>query len=335
MKKYNVLILTDHTNHSKENSVYAFANALRNHQLTNRAEIATKGISENTAFFKNLIVRDIWATEIKNNFRYTADGSLYQEEIKQVSLDDYDLIWLRLPPPINQDFLNFLTQEFPECFIMNSPAAIYETGSKEFLMNFQNVCAPMKVCRSIEDILEFKNQFPIVLKPFREYGGRGIIRIDGETVWSGNQQMTFNEFVSTLKEDSVEYLGVKFLKNVTKGDKRIVVVNGNVMGASLRLPAKNSWLCNVSMGGTSNIAEIDNEEHKIIETVNPLLSKMGIVMYGVDTLVDDKGKRVLSEINTTSIGGLPQIAQQKNLPLVEEAIDLIWGYFLKHRKNVE
>ena len=105
------------------------------------------------------------------------------------------------------------------------------------------------------------------------------------------------------------------------------------MGASLRLPAKESWLCNVAMGGTSNFSEADEDELEIVRRVNPILSKMGIVMYGLDTLVDDDGKRVLSEINTTSIGGLPQIAKMTQQPLVEKAIDLIWAYFLTNKEK--
>ena len=81
------------------------------------------------------------------------------------------------------------------------------------------------------------------------------------------------------------------------------------------------------MGGSSNRTEVEPEEEAIIKLINPILTQRGIVMYGVDTLVGDDGKRVLSEINTTSIGGLPQIAAMQQEPLVEKAIDLIWKYF--------
>jgi glutathione synthase len=87
------------------------------------------------------------------------------------------------------------------------------------------------------------------------------------------------------------------------------------------------------MGGTSRVTEVNNEEYNIIETINPLLSKIGVVMYGVDTLIDDDGKRVLSEINTTSIGGISQMAQLKKQSLVEEAVDQIWKYFINKKKN--
>jgi glutathione synthase len=122
---------------------------------------------------------------------------------------------------------------------------------------------------------------------------------------------------------------VKFLKNVSQGDKRIVVVNGRIMGASLRLPPTDSWLCNVAKGGSSNFAKADSDEIDMIDKINPKLAEMGIIMYGVDTLVDDDGNRVLSELNTTSIGGLPQIAKLMGKPLVKEAADLIWNYIIE------
>lgn len=119
---------------------------------------------------------------------------------------------------------------------------------------------------------------------------------------------------------------------MTKGDKRVIVVGGKILGASLRLPAKDSWICNVAMGGSSNHAVADAEEITMVEKINPTLQKMGIVMYGVDTLVGDDGKRILSELNTTSIGGLPQIAALMGQPLVEEAVELIWAYILNLKK---
>ena len=135
--------------------------------------------------------------------------------------------------------------------------------------------------------------------------------------------MSFTEFSKSLWKNDIEYLGVKYLKNVSEGDKRIVVVNGKIIGASLRLPANGSWLCNVAQGGRSVSAEVTEAERKIVERVNVFLSRMGIAMYGVDTLVDDDGRRVLSELNTTSIGGVPQIARQTGLPLVDETVDQI------------
>ncbi len=325
--KYKVLVLTDHAKHSKENSLYELMRKMIVHDKTASIDIASRANVVNDDFFRNFDNTKLMVYQVGNDFGFNPIENLLSDNLVMSNLEDYDLVWLRLPPPLSKEFLDFINSTFTDTLIINDPEAIYKTGSKEFLVNFKKACPPIKVCKTLEDIISFKKSFPIVLKPFREYGGRGIVKIDGEQVWEGNRALSFTEFSQDYKKSPVDYLGVKFLKNVKQGDKRIVVVNGKILGASLRLPPMNSWMCNVAMGGTSTIADVDNEEKEIVALINPTLSQMGIVMYGIDTLVGDNGKRVLSEINTTSIGGLPQIAATKKEPLVEQAIDLIWAYF--------
>ena len=329
MRKFKMLVLTDHSNHSKENSLYALVQALRRHPSCGQIDIASRGNEINQFFFKKMISKGLFVSKADEKFKFYANGQALTDRLRREAIGNYDVVFLRLPPPLSSEFLGFLTQEFPQQLIINAPLGIYETGSKEFLLNFPNLCPPMQLCKSLEAVEDFKNQFPIVLKPFRDYGGRGIIRIDGDTVWDGQQKLSFTEFAKAMAGKPLNYLGVKFLKNVGQGDKRIIVVDGRIMGASLRLPAKDSWLCNVAAGGSSHAAEVEPEEIAIVETINPILSKMGIIMYGVDTLVGDEGKRVLSEINTTSIGGLPQLAKQQNKPIVEQTADIIWQYVIE------
>lgn len=332
--EYRVLILTDHSNHSSENSLYVLSQKMLDHPLTGSIDIVTRGIKENDSFFSAISSDKLYATEINNTFNYSQKEHPLSRDYRLVDINSYDLVWLRLPPPLSKAFLDFISKTFSGSVVINKPKSIYETGTKSFLTNFESVCPPMKICREVEDIIEFSQKFTIVLKPFREYGGKGIVKVNGDEVSSGQESWTLKYFCESYKQNSIDYLAVKYLKNVTQGDKRIVVVNGEILGASLRLPAKDSWLCNVAMGGSSNMTEIESEELEIIKAIDPLLSEMGIVMYGVDTLVGDNGKRVLSEINTTSIGGLPQIAAMRNEPLVEKAIDLIWDYYEETiRKN--
>lgn len=326
MQSFKMLVLTDHSNHSSENSLYALARAMHRHPQCLRIDVASRGVNRNKYFFKNLAVNNVVAHKVDEHFQYLPNGLAFQQASKLVSVSDYDVVWLRMPPPLSLNFVEFLTATFPNQLFINNPLGIYKTGSKEFLLNFPDLCPPMKMCRSIADILDLKQQFPIVLKPLREYGGKGIVRIDGDQVWAGKKNLSFADFIRTLEPDNIEYLGVQFLKNVTEGDKRIIVVRGKIMGASLRLPAKDSWLCNVSMGGHAIHTEVTEEEIQIVEQVNPILQSMGIVMYGLDTLMGNYGKRVLSEINTTSIGGLPQMADFMGKPLVEEATTIIGEY---------
>ena len=335
MQKFKMLVLTDHTNHSSENSLYALVHAMRKHPRCSQIDIATRGDSRNHFFFDENMPINLWAVRVDESFRFQSDGASFKKEAFKTMLRSYDVVWLRMPPPLSFTFLYFLKKVFTNQIIINDPEGIWVTGSKSFLMQFETLCAPMRICRSIDDIIQFKNQFPIVLKPFREYGGKGIIKIDNNQVWEGQQVTSFQNFISKLqsRDQPLEYLGVQFLKNVHQGDKRIIVVNGKVLGASLRLPAENSWLCNVAMGGRSVSAQPDEDELAIIESINPILNRMGIVMYGVDTLMGNNGQRVLSEINTTSIGGVPQMAQQTGLPLVKIATDLMWNYIIEKSKN--
>ena len=331
---YKVLILTDHKNHSAENSLYELSVKMLDHQWTESIDIASRANVKNNGFFSSVNPK-LFATSTTKDFMFSKEDHPLSTNYSEVNLDRYDLIWLRMPPPLHVDFLNFIDTVFPNAVIINDPKSIFETGSKKFLLNFPSVCAPMKICETLDDIIAFSSMFPIVLKPFNEYGGRGILKINEDKVSSGNDELSFDDFSKAYKQNPINYLAVKYLKNVKQGDKRIVVVNGEILGASLRLPAEDSWLCNVSMGGTSNYTEVEPEEEEMIKLINPTLTKKGIVMYGVDTLVGDDGKRVLSEINTTSIGGLPQIAAMKNEPLVEKAIDLIWDYYQNKIKHNE
>jgi len=331
MQKYKMLVLTDHRNHSAENSLYELVRTMSRHQRCAQIDVATRGYKVNDLFFKNHGFKTLFVTKADDSFAYHKDGKSFKKNLRKDSLGNYDVVWLRMPPPLSEDFLHYLAKTFPNVLIINDPSGIYKTGTKAFLMNFQELCPPMRLCQSVEDIIQFKNRFPIVLKPFREYGGKRIVRIDGDRVWEGKEECSFDTFIEKINTSEIAYLGVKFLKNVKNGDKRIVVVNGKIMGASLRLPAKDSWICNVAMGGSSNQTIVTEDEIKVVQRINPTLSKLGIVMYGVDTLEDDDGKRILSEINTTSIGGLPQIEKLSGRPVVQEAVNLIWNYI--HKKT--
>lgn len=329
MQSLKVLVLTDHTHHSAENSLYALVRAMRAHARCAQLDVATRGAGQNAAFFQGQSGTSIDVYRTSADFQYDAQGRSLTTHLERVATDTYDMVWLRLPPPLSSDFLRFVARVFARKVVINDPEGIHTSGSKAFMLRFQELCAPMQRCDTIAAIEQFKARFPIVLKPYRAYGGQGLVRIDGDRVWRGNEATTWAQFKESLAtRESLGYLGVKYLEHVDQGDKRIVVVNGRIMGASLRLPASDSWLCNVAMGGTSNPAEVDDDERHIVATIDPILRQLGIVMYGVDTLMGDDGRRVLSEINTTSIGGLPQIAALRNEPLVQEATDLIWQYAL-------
>jgi len=325
MKQFKMLILTDHSGHSVENSLYGLARALNRHPFCAQLDVVSRGLQLNNPFFKNFTSKKVYASRVNEHFQFTASGVAFRYGLRSVQLRQYDVIFLRLPYPITNDFWRNLTGLYPERQILNRPNGIVEVGSKAFLLNFPSLCPPMQLCHRRADIVRFKNNFPIVLKPLRNYGGKGIVKIVEDRVYLGKEEnIPFTDFMQRITEEDFPYLGMKFLKNVEQGDKRIVVVDGNIIGCTLRLPANNSWLCNASQGGSSVAAQITPEEEEMVKALQPVLKEKGIVMYGLDTLVADNGQRMLSEINALSIGGLIQMERMYQQPITQNIANLLW-----------
>lgn len=330
---YRILILTDHSGHSQENSVYALSKELSIHSRCARLDIASRGNSRNDAFFVERSTSSLWAAEVGADFDYDPDGNTFVNDVKLVDVTDYDIIFMRLPRPVSDNFLKWLEKTANNAVFINRPGGIIKTSNKRYLLHFPDLCPPIAYCKSVEDVLRFADRFPIVLKPLREYGGKGILKINGSVLDDGNAKYDTETYLRSIKKEleADGYLAMKFLKNVNQGDKRIIVVGGEILASSLRLPAEDSWLCNVAQGGTSVPSQVSDEEIVIVKEINDKLESEGILIYGVDTLVDDDGKRVLSEINTLSIGGFPQSQEQSGKPIIRTTIDKMIKY--TDRKN--
>lgn len=337
MKKYNFLVLTEHTKHSNQNSLYALVAELVKHEQVNRVYVASRGNHQNKPFFEGLATSTVEAMIADASFAFDESGQQFLEGTSTIDIQTVDVVFMRLPRPATDEFLEHLVRIAPKQIFVNNPKGIIKTSTKEFLLNFPSVCPPMTLCQSVEEVLTFAAQYPIVLKPLREYGGKGVVKVTNQQVLSGDESpKPIKEYLIEIKEEleSSGYLAMKFLKNVSEGDKRILVVNGEILASSLRLPAPDSWLCNVAQGGTSVPSTVSPEETEIIKKIAPVLLKEGIVMFGADTLVNDDGKRILSEVNTLSIGGFPQAEKQTGIPVVKMAIDGIIAYvntqFVQH-----
>ncbi len=328
MKKYKILVFTDHSKHSKENSIYALVTALAKHEQCQEVFVASRGNPQNDSFFGKMEIASVFAKHIQSTFNFDSTGEQFLKELVEVNIADFDVIFLRLPRPISDDFFHYLLEIAGDKIFVNHPKGIMETSSKAFLLNIPHVCPPMKLCKSAIDVFQFANRFPIVLKPLKEYGGKGIVKIINHQVQDGSTTLPLKEYLVTIKSELERegFLAMKFLKNVQQGDKRILVVNGQILASSLRLPAEGSWLCNIAQGGTSIPSTVTDKEIQIIKEISPKLSEKGIVFFGADTLVDDQNERVLSEINTLSIGGFPQTEIQTGMPIVQMAIDNMINY---------
>ncbi len=307
MKTLRILVLTDAATHSAENSMYAIVNALAKHNMVSDIFIASRHQAENKAFFLGDF-ETIHAMKHFEGFDYELDQSHFRDYSVEINTNGFDLIFMRLPRPITDDFLRRLEIHFTDSVFINSPTGIIKTSNKGYLLQIQDLCPPVKRVKTIADIKSFAKEFDIVLKPLRNYGGKGILKVEGHQIDTGNEtysiEQYFSKFPSELDQNG--YIAMKFLKNVHMGDKRLIYIDGEIVAASLRLPAKGSWLCNVARGGSSRASAAGISEQVMVKKLKPYLEKEGIFMAGIDTLVDDDGIRVISEINTLSIGGIKQ-----------------------------
>ena len=328
MRKYNVLVLTDHRGHSDQNSIYSLISEMNNHTQCRTIDIASRGIENSDGFFIDMDTDGLYGVRVVTDLQYTDDGIHYSEGLMRLYIEDYDIIFMRLPRPISDEWLLWLEANKGTAVIVNNPKGIIKTSNKEYLLSIPEVCPTIRKINSIQDAIDFSAIHPIVLKPLREYGGKGVVKIDGDKIYDGDVVHDRDKYLSSIKETIITdgYIGMKYLKNVSQGDKRILVVGGEIIAASLRLPREGSWMCNISQGGQAVGTEITPEEKNIIETISPQLIKEGILIYGADTLVDDDGKRVLSEINTLSIGGFTQAQAQSGKPIIKQTIDKIFEY---------
>lgn len=339
MSLYKILVLTDHTTHGLGESIYSLIQDMANHQLCDHIFIASRGHPQNYDFFKNPSSQQLFGKVVDQFYNYENASWWYTDGSISINPYNYKVIFLRLDRPVNSEYLIKLNQCFSEKkLIINNPIGIQKTSSKEFLLKFPELCPEMYLCNNIEEVKLMANKFPIVMKPFLGYGGKGLIKVDTnkKEIYLENQKFNLDrgfEIVKKILDQNKVMLTMRFLPKVIEGDKRIVVVNGQILGAILRLPSQNSWLCNVSQGGISHSAIPNDDEIKIVNTINPELLKEGIVIYGIDTLIDGE-RRVLTEINTLNVGGLIQIEQHSHKPVIHQASNLLWDYIQQQYDNL-
>lgn len=329
MKRFKGVVLTDHRSHSDQNSVYALTAALVKHPQVEELYIASRYNDQNRAFFEASTTA-VQAVKATVDFQFDPSGQQFSRQTTTLDLTTVDFVFLRLPRPVSDPFLEYLQVALPKAVFVNHPKGIIQTSNKAFLLEVSQWCPPIQLCRSAAAVRAFAQQFSIVLKPLREYGGKGIVRVENNQVYTGKSELplSLGHYLTTIAQPLEEegYLAMQFLKNVDQGDKRVLVVGGQIMGCSLRLPAEGSWLCNVAQGGRSIATTLAPEEEKMVQDLAPRLLKEGVLMFGMDTLVNNKGQRVLSEINTLSIGGFPQAEAQSGQPILDQTADAIVQY---------
>ncbi len=332
-----LLVITDHHNHQAYESLYPLLRAMYGHPACKKIVVISRAHPGNEPFFVKQKLQKVYGIEVDSTFDLEHSREALFSSPQAYSPTAFHQVLLRLPKPNPPDWFAWLESTLGSDKIINRPGGILKTGSKAYLQHFPGICPPLQLCHTLEEVDAFRQRFPIVLKPLSEAGGRGLVKIDGDRVWEGEDELSWQEYIPKLRESLQEsLLAMKYLRRVGQGDKRVLVVNGKIVGASLRLPAKDSWLCNVNMGGHAIASKPTAEEENIAKITSAALKKEGVIIYGFDTLEDDDGKRILSEINASNAGGFLPAQELSGEPVIERTAEFIWNFLLveKEIKNL-
>jgi glutathione synthase len=222
-------------------------------------------------------------------------------ETKTVDLSSYDVVHMRQDPPFDMGYItatHMLDHIHPKTLVVNNPNEVRNAPEKLFVLNYREFMPETLITRDAAEVAAFRKEHgDIILKPLYGNGGVGVFRIsDGDQNFSSLLEL----FAGAFKNEP--FIAQKYLKDVRKGDKRIILVDGKVAGAINRVPAENESRSNMHVGGRPEPATLTKREHDICEAMGADLKKRGLIFVGIDVIGD-----YLTEINVTSPTGIREV----------------------------
>ena len=257
---------------------------------------------------ESVLINSSWAIESGLNIKSESEYHILED----FSLASSSVIFMRSDPPVDDAYLDacsYLESIKNDVMIVNNPSALINFNEKLCTLNFPNLIPKTFILENPTKIEldKYAKKFSngVVIKPLNLCGGEGVQRYDGER---------FNSV--DLVEDT--YIVQEFLKEVDKGDKRIIILNGEPLGAILRIAKEGSFICNFHSGGRPSPTEITKEDFYICNQIKDFLIDNHIYFAGIDII---GGK--LTEINITSPTCVQEINRANNVKLEENVLDFI------------
>jgi glutathione synthase len=247
---------------------------------------------------------------------------------QQIQLNNFQIIFIRKNPPFDLTYLTIThllsSIDQNKTLIINNPS-IFQTSSEKILtLNFKEFIPETLITNDFNEAEKFLHQNKtIILKPIYNYSSNDIFLIN-------INDMNFKQIFDNLlqKYYNCHMFVQKFIKNVTKGDKRILILDEKILGSFLRIPKKNSILSGTVHGSEIQLSSISDQEHKICKKIIEFLKKNDIYFAGID-VIDEH----LTEINFTSPTGLPILNELTNIDHGQIAWDVIEQIYIKKIKN--
>ena len=210
---------------------------------------------------------------------------------------DIDVVLMRQDPPFDIGYITatyLLERIGGETLVVNNPRSVRDAPEKLFVLDFAQFMPPTLITRSLDELRAFQARHgEIVMKPLHGNAGAAVFRIGRD----GTNLAALAELFGDVWREP--YIAQAFLPAVAEGDKRIVLVDGEVAGAINRMPGKGEIRSNLAAGGTAHATELSQREREICAALGPELKARGLIFVGIDVIGG-----MLTEINVTSPTGI-------------------------------
>jgi len=241
-----------------------------------------------TAFMRPLSVKNV------KGDHFTLGGGSVQD------LSKLDVVLMRQDPPFDMSYISathMLGRIHPKTLVVNNPAEVRNAPEKLFVTTFAEFIPPTLISSDPREIRAFRDTHrDIILKPLYGNGGAGVFRVrEGDE----NLGSLLEMFTAFYREPVIVQ---RYIPDVRKGDKRIILVDGEFAGAINRVPAEGEARSNMHVGGRPEATELTAREKAICAAIGPELKKRGFIFTGIDVIGD-----YMTEINVTSPTGIHEV----------------------------
>ncbi len=236
--------------------------------------------------------------------------------LREVDLSEFDVIWLRQDPPFDMFYItstHILDRLKGQTLVVNDPFWVRNYPEKLLVLDFPDLTPPTTIARDLDTIKAFKARHgDVILKPLYGNGGAGVFRLDAN---DRNLTSLHELFTGFSREQLIVQ---KFLPDVSNGDKRIILVDGEPVGAINRVPAAGETRSNMHVGGRPEKIGLTKRDLEICAAIGPLLKEKGQVFVGIDVIGD-----YLTEINVTSPTGIQELERFDGVNIAEKIWEAI------------
>ena len=244
-------------------------------------------------------------------------------EAETLDLTGVDVVLMRQDPPFDMAYItatHILEHVHPQTLVVNDPVSVRNAPEKLFVTHFEGVMPPTLISSSREEIIAFRDKYKdIIVKPLYGNGGAGVFHIQpGDE----NLNSLLEMFTEMFREPVIAQ---RYLPEVRQGDKRIILVDGEPVGAINRVPAEGEARSNMHVGGRAERSDLTPREQEICAAIGPALREQGLIFVGIDVIGD-----YMTEINVTSPTGIQEIDRYDGVNLS----GLIWDTIEKRRADV-